>query len=882
MSSPAGSSTIGGGEAGEELDSEPLTDAVRDFPVAVVIHVEGAIRYANLAAARLHGMQSPISLVGCQAREFVHPDDLSQALERGRRVRETGIAAPPMDLRLRRQDGGYVPVQSHISLTHFKGEAAVLAVYSDISEKKAAEEALRQSEANLRYVMDATQEALYVHHEGKILGFNDRLLDMFGYDAEEISKKNVMEFVAPRYLEKVQRQLNIPGDGFYESAMVHKDGREIPVEVSVKIRKEDDRNLRYVAVRDISERFRAESKLRERERMLSEAQRIGRIGHWRMMTDLNTVDWSDQMYVIHGIDPESFDMSFDAFSTRIDPEGLKDTLASRQAAIAAREPYTFQYGFTMPSGERKVIRGEGRPEYDQAGNFLSIFGVSQDVTERIQAEIDLSESEERFKTLLEAAPIPLVISVDRKYVYANAPAHELFAVPDGELLDRAPQEFYVDRALCERAFEMVRTDGQVSNLDVEMRRADGVVIGTSINSKRVRYAGRDAVFTGIVDLSDLRATQAQLHQAQKMEAVGQLTGGIAHDFNNLLAVILGNAEMIVEDAGEGVVPPVEIANSIVTAAERGAGLTDQLLAFSRKQTLSPEATKLNEQVEQLVELLRRTLGAMIEVKISGEARLWTALADPGQFQNALLNMAVNARDAMPEGGKLLIETRNVHVDPTSASGQVGCPLGDYVLLAVSDTGCGMPKEVVDRVFEPFFTTKEPGKGTGLGLSMVFGFAKQSEGHVEVVSEEGEGTTIRLYLPRAKSGENFGPEVWEPVSRSEKGEVVLVLEDSVEVRDLVTALLRSLGYRVLEAGSGDEALRCLAEDQRVDLLLTDVILPGGMTGPEVARSGLKIIYMSGYTDDVVLDHGKLDDDCVLLQKPFRKQDLAQMVSRILSG
>jgi len=864
-----------------------LTQAVSDFPVAVVIHVGGVIRYANLAAARLHGMERPFSLIGCQAREFVHPDDLNQALERGRQVRQTGIAAPPLDLRLRRQDGRYVPVQSHISLTHFKGEAAVLAVYSDISEKKEAEEALRQSEANLRYAMDATQEALYVHHDGKILGFNDRLLDMFGYDAEEISKKNVMEFVAPRYLEKVQRQLNIPGDGFYESAMLHKDGREIPVEVSVKIREEDDRALRYVAVRDISERFRAEQKLRERERMLSEAQRIGRIGHWRMMADLNKVEWSDQMYAIYGMDPENFDMSFNGVSSRVDPEGLKKALEDRQAAITSGEPYTFQYGFTTPSGERKVIRGEGRPEYDETGKLHSIFGVSQDVTERVQAEIELSESEERFRTLLEAAPIPLVISVEGKFVYANTPAHELLAVPDGELLGRAPEDFYVDKALCERAFEMVRMDGQIANLDVEMHRTDGVLIGTSINSKRVRYAGHEAVFTGIVDLSDLRTAQAQLHQAQKMEAVGQLTGGIAHDFNNLLAVILGNAEMVVEDVGEGVVPPVEIANSIVTAAERGAGLTDQLLAFSRKQTLAPEAIKLNDQVEQLVELLRRTLGATIEVKISGEVRLWTALADPGQFHNALLNMAVNARDAMPDGGNLLIETRNVHVDGSSAAGQAGCPVGDYVLLAVSDTGSGMPQEVVERVFEPFFTTKDPGKGTGLGLSMVFGFAKQSEGHVEVDSEVGEGTTINLYLPRATSGEKFGPEDREPVIRSDKGELILVLEDSAEVRDLVTAHLRSLGYRVLEAGSGDEALQCLAEDRKVDLLLSDVILPGGMTGPDVARSALdrnpalKIIYMSGYTDDVVLDNGKLDGDYVLLQKPFRKQDLAETVSRILT-
>ena len=888
MPSPASSRKRVAKAAERALVSESFYHAFDDIPIGVVIHVEGTIRYANMAAARLHAMERPFSLIGCQARDFVHPDDLNHALERGRRVRETGVAAPSMDLRLRRQDGSYVHVQSHISLTNYKGEAAVLAVYSDISEKKSAEEALRHSEANLRYVLDATQEGLYVHRDGKILSFNDRLLDMLGYDAEDLQNEKAINFVAPSRRQQVRRILQSEGDCFYESAALHKDGREIPVEVSVKSRREGDHVLRYVAVRNISERVRAETELRERERMLSEAQRIGRIGHWRLDSNLKIVEWSDQMYEIYGLDHATFNMSFDTVSAGIDPEFRERAVENRNRAIEEHQPYVFQYGFTMPSGEKKVIRGEGWPEYDEDDQFKSIFGISQDVTEEVQAANDLRESEERLRTLLEAAPIPLVISVEGKYVYANALAHELFGVPEGGLVGRSPAQFYADSTRCERAFEIIRREGQVTNLDVEMRRADGTLVETSISARRVRYAGKDAVFTGIVDLSDLRTTQAQLHQAQKMEAVGQLTGGIAHDFNNLLADILGNEEMVREDVGEGVLPSTDIVKSIVSAAERGAGLTDQLLAFSRKQSLTPETLDLGRQAEQLVNLLRRTLGATIEVEISQDDGLWLALADPGQLQNALLNLAVNARDAMPDGGRLMIESRNVHVDRTSPAGKAGCAEGDYVMLAVSDTGSGMSQEVIDRVFEPFFTTKDPGKGTGLGLSMVFGFAKQSDGHVEVDSDQGRGTTINLYLPRAASAEASGTENRKSASPSEKGEVVLVLEDSAEVLELVTVLLRSLGYRVLEATNGDDALHLLDSHEPIDVLLSDVILPGGMKGPDVARAALtrkpslKVVYMSGYTDDAVLDHAVLEGDSVLLQKPFKKQELAETLNSILSN
>ena len=366
-----------------------------------------------------------------------------------------------------------------------------------------------------------------------------------------------------------------------------------------------------------------------------------------------------------------------------------------------------------------------------------------------------------------------------------------------------------------------------------------------------------------------------MRQSQKMEAVGQLTGGIAHDFNNLLAIILGNAEMLISNSERNQAGP----QAIVRAAERGAKLTRNLLAFSRKQPLSPRAIEPAALVEGMSDMMQRSLGATIKITTSSDPDLWTAMADPGQLENALLNLALNARDAMPAGGELTVSCQNIQLQDADIFGDMEVTAGDYVMLAVGDTGSGMNAETRQHAFEPFYTTKGVGEGSGLGLSMVYGFAKQSGGHVDISTEQGSGTTVRLYLPRSKSqSEEIEPDkkTSTPLGR---GQSVLVLEDNAEVRELTVAMLESIDYRVIEAADADAARQIVESGANIDLVLSDVILPGGTSGPEFARElrqrepGIKVIFMSGYPEDADEGGSLSDAGGVLLNKPFYLRQLA---------
>jgi nitrogen-specific signal transduction histidine kinase len=399
--------------------------------------------------------------------------------------------------------------------------------------------------------------------------------------------------------------------------------------------------------------------------------------------------------------------------------------------------------------------------------------------------------------------------------------------------------------------------------------------------------GKMHVMASALDVTALREAENRLHQSQKMESVGQLTGGIAHDFNNLLTVIIGSLDTALEK------PSAErpLLQAALGASERGAALIRQMLAFSRRQVLAPEAIDLSALAEGMEDLLRRTLGEEIEIDMQPAPGLWRALADKGQVESALLNLAINARDAMSPGGKLTIETRNAHLDDDYARINPEVAPGDYVMLAVTDTGSGMPPDVIERAFEPFFTTKATGKGTGLGLSMIYGFAKQSSGHLKIYSEVGHGTTIRLYLPRHKieaTPATAATATHVPAHHAGGPETILVVEDEPMVRGLVTQRLIELGYRVLEAGDGAVALRILQSPEAIDLLLTDVVLPGAMTGRDLAnaalelRPKLKTLFSSGYTQNSIDHQGKLDPGVQFLPKPFRRAELAAKVREVLDA
>jgi len=392
------------------------------------------------------------------------------------------------------------------------------------------------------------------------------------------------------------------------------------------------------------------------------------------------------------------------------------------------------------------------------------------------------------------------------------------------------------------------------------------------------------------EIARREAAEASLRQAQKMEAVGQLTGGIAHDFNNLLTVIIGNVESLTRQLPHESTVLQRFAAAALSGAMRAANLTQRLLAFSRQQPLAPTALDLNKLISELSELLRRSLGETITVETVMAGGLWRSFADRNQLENALLNLAINARDAMPEGGKLTIETANIYLDETYAAQHDELKPGQYVMLAVTDTGTGMPQEIAARAFEPFFTTKGVGKGSGLGLSMVYGFIKQSQGHIKIYSELGHGTSIKLYLPRAAEPEGAMPTSSPegPPRLSHRGRRILVVEDDEAVRRYAVEMLGELGYTVRSASDSEAARRIIAEEPSFDLLFTDVGLPGPCNGRQLAAEarhrhpGLKVLFTTGYTRNAIVHNGILDRDVDLIGKPFTYEALAATVARVLDA
>jgi PAS domain S-box-containing protein len=571
----------------------------------------------------------------------------------------------------------------------------------------------------------------------------------------------------------------------------------------------------------------------------------------------------------------------------IHPDDLEPTRNEMRLARRGGQRRNFATRYLHKDGHVVTLSWAGVWSEAESRHFF----IGRDLTDEHRLMAAERAAKDMLTAVIDASPVAIIcLSADRKVTVWSRAAEQIFGYKAEEVLGK---EYMLvppgDASEAEygNLFARALAGETLRDIRVKRRRKDGTVIDISFDAApMVGPNGIYAIAYALSDVTESNRLEQQLRQSQKMDAIGQLTGGVAHDFNNMLTVITGTIDILADAVADK--PDIAaIAKLISEAADRGAELTSHLLAFARKQPLQPRQTHVNDVATEAARLLRPTLGEHIEVEWKLETDAWTALVDPAQLGTAIVNLAVNARDAMADGGKLTLETANIYLDEDYAAAHNEVRPGPYVMFAVSDTGPGIPAAIREKVFEPFFTTKDVGKGTGLGLSMVYGFVKQSGGHIKLYTEEGQGTTFKIYLPRADKEASPSQQATAPEIAG-GNETILLVEDDPTVRKSVDAQLQSLGYKTVLASNAAEALTIVDRGDPFDLLFTDLVMPGAMNGRQLAeevarrRPGHKILFTSGYTEDSVVHHGRLKPGMLLLTKPYRKADLARMIRQALAA
>ncbi len=869
-------------------ENAPLALSIKD--------TEGRYQFCNAEAVHALGLTGK-SYLGKRARDFIgYAAAQTEAVER--QVVQFGeTVVKEVEL----PSGGGFGRTLLVKFPIRDSFGAIIAIGGfgiDVTKQKRAEMALQSSEERFSRVVDLVQEAIWIHDAGAIIFANPAGARLFGSDdPAALAGRTLLDFLHPEDRPRIEDRIRflLREEKPLPPTMVRfvgLDRAERIAEVQAAPLYQDGRLLIVSSGRDVTERTRIEASLRDIEARFEALVQNAPIA-------INIRDTGGRYRYLNA-EAERV-MRVDAASCLGRKVG-EVVDAETAAAAEAADRRVLETGMTqvMESNLPSKIPYESSlmvrvPMRSPAGTIIGVGSFAIDVTRQKRAETALAESEQRrrateqrFERIVDLVQEAIWIHEQGIMAFANPAAARLFGAPDpAVLIGRSVFEFlHPDDARRAQERTAKRARDRLPLLPTEMRIV-GLDGRTRIAELQAVPFEQDDRLLGIAsgrDVTAQRDAEMRLLQVQKMEAVGQLTGGIAHDFNNLLTIIIGALDQDLSKL------PADLAvwlEQAMRAAERGAALTHRLLAFSRRQALNAGPVDLNKLVAGMDDLLRRTLGEPIEVDLVLSAGLWSALADSAQVENALLNLAINARDAMPGGGTLTVETANAQFDADYAAANPGLAPGDYVMLAVSDTGTGMTPEVLQRAFEPFFTTKEVGKGTGLGLAMIYGFARQSRGHVVIYSEVDQGTTVRLYLPRLEVAIAPTPEAASSHAAG-GGEIVLVVEDDNNVRKLVVRQLTDLGYQVLEAANGKAALDIIDSGAAIDLLFTDVVMPGGMNGRQLAeaarerRPGLKALFTSGYTADTVLRHGTLDAGTKLLSKPYRKRDLAVKIREALDG
>ncbi len=866
--------------------------------VAAIEHVPNAVFMAPAAAIRNSSLLVGLIAVLCAAvlaffiaRSLTRPiRQLTAAVEAAGR---SGAATISVDA------GGETGVLAR-AFARVMGEAnakaeALEREVEDHRRTEAARDHFAARERLFGAAVESSNDAIVTKTlDGTITGWNPAAERLFGFSAAEAVGKSIDIIVPSDRTPEVQDILRRIGWGetieHYETIRQCKDGRRLEVSLSISPIKSPSGAIIGASktARDITESRRTQHALRQQ---IEERRRI-------FETSQDLIMVTDPQGIVIQVSPSCETILGYAPAEMIGRNALEflypdDLEISRNGMRAARRRLrtrSFDSRYVHKDGRLVTLSWMGTWSEPVRRHFY----IGRDMTESRLAQEALHESEQLARGIIDTALDAFVrVDEDDRILDWNPQAEKIFGWPREEVLGKVLVDLIVpeaQRAAMKAAHERFFSTGKETflgqRIERDALRRDGAEFRVEMSITALNRRGGLVFNVFFRDLTEKIAAEDRIRQAEKMEAVGQLTGGIAHDFNNILTVITGTIEILAA-AVEKEPQLAAITRMIDEAASRGADLTQHLLAFARKQPLQPRETDVNTLIIDTAKLLRPTLGEHIQIESVFADETCIATVDPNQLATAILNLALNARDAMPNGGKLILETGLVVFDESYANLQGDVRPGRYVLIAVSDTGTGIPTAILDKVFNPFFTSKGPGKGTGLGLSMVWGFVKQSAGHIRIYSEEGHGTTIRMYLPPGTSDQPASEDLRAAAIQGGH-ETILVVEDDKLVRDYVLTQLHTLGYATLDAATAAEAQAIVAAGNPFDLLFTDVIMPGAMNGRQLAdelaksRPGLKVLFTSGYTENAIIHHGRLDTGVLLLAKPYRKSDLAEMIRKALAG
>jgi two-component system cell cycle sensor histidine kinase/response regulator CckA len=877
-----------------------LAELAQDF--IFIVDRQGSVQYVNRSGAKEFGCRLD-EMLGRNIKDLFPPGISERQKNNIQKVIETGT---PLNIEhfTKFPNRALWFNTDLIPLKDERGQAnSVLGISRDITERKHAEEALRESEEKYRLLIENANEAILVAQDGMLKFANPKSSEIIGYSKEELGSRPFTEFIHPedrgivgeRYLKRLKGE---PIPDVYPFRVIDKQGNIKWVEINAILIHWEDRPATLNFLNDITERKKIEEALKESEEKYRTILENIEDGYYETDLPGNLTFFNDSLCRMLGYSKD--EMMGMGNKQYTDEENRKKLFQAFNEVYRTGEPVK---GFDW-----EVIRKDGAKVFgevsvslikDSEGQPTGFRGIARDVTERKQSENALQAEKQRFQLLLENAPFGMIlIDKDGMFKYINPKFTELF----GYDLKDAPhgrewfRKAYPDPAYRHQVIATWIDDLKSSEPGEKIPRIftvtckDGTekiirFITVQLESGECLESAEDITLLKRAE-EEKAALAEQLRQSQRMEAIGRLAGGVAHDFNNLLTVIRGYSQLTLLELKEGDKLWGNI-EEIQKATKRATELTQQLLAFSRRQIMDMKILDLNTLLQDLDKMLHRVIGEDIELVYRLAKDLGKVKIDPGQMEQVILNLAINSRDAMPGGGRLIIETKNMEIGKDFTSTHIGMAPGHYVMFSVSDTGVGMTPTVRERVFEPFFTTKEKSKGTGLGLSTVYGIVKQSRGNIWVYSEPGRGTLFKIYLPRVDESLKEIEEKVETIEILRGSETILAVEDEEEVRTLVVRILREQGYTVIAAAHGEEAMR-LAEEHRgngIHLLLTDVVMPG-MSGRELAEGlklrypGIKVLYMSGYTDDAIVHHGVIEEGINYIQKPFTLDSLARKLREVL--